>query len=193
MSGTTNDLQLVQGSFITAIGTVTAAFGSTPSLVPVKENRWALELCGNTLQATGNAIEADAEGTRTVEVMGKEIQSLGNITVIAGLLQDLETERSLRYIIAGNLLQATGALVSFSDQIYDDPYPGKALIITGSLLQAAGNSIQAVAGIYMLKDLRLGLQENPAHLTLLAWGAWVQAAGTILAFIGQYKKYEAEQ
>ncbi|KIQ93166.1 hypothetical protein LH47_02760 [Anoxybacillus thermarum] len=58
-------------TLIQAIGTVTSIVGSIPSLSDKKQ--FALDLSGNVLQATGKALEADAETSDTLGVYRNEM------------------------------------------------------------------------------------------------------------------------
>lgn len=99
-----NQLKEIFGAWLAAIGTVTSAVGSTPSLVIKKDLRNDLNLWGNVLQGVGNAVAADGQGELSLETIGNELQSVGNITVIAGLVIDFEDEVQQRLIIDGNLI-----------------------------------------------------------------------------------------
>lgn len=62
-----NQLKVIFGSWIQAIGTVISAIGSTPSDENNKEFQFNLNLWGNVLQATGNAVLADVQEMITFE------------------------------------------------------------------------------------------------------------------------------
>ncbi|EMI09322.1 DUF6944 family repetitive protein [Anoxybacillus gonensis] len=169
-----NQPKALIGSFIQAVGTVTSAVGSIPSLSDKKQ--FALDLWGNVLQATGNALEADAETSDTLGVYGNEIQAIGNITVIAGLLN----KEGNRLEITGNWLQSLGGLISFSDD-WGDKH-SSALNPIGNLLQAIGNALQAIGGIYEER----GNKTEGQSLGIV--GSWVQAIGSILCFLSQLER-----
>lgn len=61
-----NQPKALIGSFTQAIDTVTSAIVSIPSLSDKKQ--FALDSWGNVLQATENALEADAETTDVLSV-----------------------------------------------------------------------------------------------------------------------------
>jgi hypothetical protein len=54
-----NQSKQLIGSWTQAVGTVIAAFGSTPTIIILEEMQEDLNLVGNVLQATGNALAAD--------------------------------------------------------------------------------------------------------------------------------------
>lgn len=122
-----NQPKALIGSFTQAIDTVTSAIASIPSLSDKKQ--FALDLWGNVLQATENALEADAETTDVLSVYGNGIQSIGNITVIADLL----SKEGEGLEITGNRLQ------SFADDWEDEQSSVFSLI--GNLLQSIGNAL----------------------------------------------------
>lgn len=170
--------QLV-GSWTQAIGTVVAAFGSTPS-IPIHENgRRGLGLIGNVLQATGNGLEADAQTTLTYGKLGNIIQATGNVMVTAGLTIDFPGDTEERLVISGDLIQALGAITALGSA-------DKSYIVIGNSLQAIGNSLQAVGGVKELKEEErkvTGLSQV-SNEVLIAAGSWIQAIGTILLAVG---------
>ena len=56
----------------------------------------------------GNALEADGQGEENLEKIGNELQSIGNVTVISGLVIDFEDITQQKLIIIGNWIQALG-------------------------------------------------------------------------------------
>lgn len=164
------------GSVLVSIGTILAAVGNTPS-TPIPENtRIGLDITGNTLQATGNSLEAEVHEEGSLKRLGKEIQAFGNVTVVAGLIETFKENTNLKLIITGNWIQALGGTVSAGEEI-DSPTPNspaKAISIVGNMLQATGNSLQALAGTYELKT-------NGDYSFLMALGSWIQAVGAVLS------------
>ena len=47
------------------------------------------------MQAVGNALEADGQGEVSLEQIGNEIQSIGNVTVISGLIIEFKEKHKL--------------------------------------------------------------------------------------------------
>ncbi|GAA0323875.1 hypothetical protein GCM10008967_13000 [Bacillus carboniphilus] len=183
-----SQLKQLYGSWIQAIGTIVAAIGSTPNKYVTKEFLDALELWGNVLQATGNALEADGGGEE-LEVLGNEIQAIGNVTVVAGLVLHVEKNVGQRLEITGNWLQALGGGVALGAELDEERTPSSAYIINGNLLQSIGNSMQAISGIYELREDG-GFQTHPKidSQTLEVSGSWIQAVGSVLTLIGQIKE-----
>nr|WP_257155375.1 hypothetical protein [Bacillus cereus] len=70
----------IVGAWFVAVGTIIAAIGSTPLKRLNSELRKDLNVWGNVLQATGNGLEADGQGEISLELIGNEIQSIGNVT-----------------------------------------------------------------------------------------------------------------
>lgn len=69
-----NQLKEIFGAWLAAIGTVTAAVGSTPFHSLGNSFRKDLNLIGNELQDVGNALEADGQGEENLERLGNELQ-----------------------------------------------------------------------------------------------------------------------
>ncbi|MDN4072096.1 DUF6944 family repetitive protein [Fictibacillus terranigra] len=148
----------------------------------------------NTLQAAGNSLEAGGQGTFSLELIGNELQAIGNVTVIAGLLMDFEGDIEDILIITGNWTQALGGLVALADEFEDSTTAGQSENIIGNLLQAIGNSLQALGGSYEL--LEDGGYYHPSVFfdndDLIITGSWIQAAGAAISVIGQIKEETQE-
>lgn len=182
----------ILGSWIQAIGTVIAAIGSTPSNVISSDLLYDLDIWGNVLQATGNALQADDQGKISPLVrIGNEVQSIGNVTVVAGLVIDFEQEPGQKLIITGNWLQALGALVLVGDELENETTADQSINIIGNLLQAIGNSLQALSGVYELEQVRnkykdfKNLEKHINSESLKVSGSWIQAVGSVISLIGQ--------
>ena len=186
------DYQLKEfiGSWIQAIGTVISAIGSTPLDVIRKEFRNNLNLYGNVLQATGNALVADGQETISLEKIGNEIQAIGNTTVIAGMIITFSEETKQLLIIKGNWLQALGGGVALADEFEHRDTPEQIFNIIGNILQVIGNSLQAIGGIYELEKNNGNNDRN--HFdgqSLDVYGSWIQAVGSVISAIDQTKKW----
>lgn len=72
---------------------------------------------------------------------GNEIQSIGNVTVISGLVIEFKDEIKIKLVIAGNWTQALGGLTALADEFEDSSDKDESLNIVGNLLQATGNSL----------------------------------------------------
>ncbi|MEI5907060.1 hypothetical protein WAK64_08320 [Bacillus spongiae] len=168
-----NEQQLVFGSWIQAIGTTVAAIGATPSKILSEEQLEGLSVIGNVGQAVGNALIADTIEEFDLTKAGNEIQSIGNLTVISGIVIDFDEDTKLNLDISGNLLQALGGSAAVSETFNEDPSVDVLLAIYGDLLQVIGNSLQAIAGIIESKDRDSG--------NINEIGSWIQAIGSILA------------
>lgn len=174
-----NTQKALFGSWIQAIGTVLSAIGSTPSTNINNKQLEDLNLWGNVLQATGNAVLADTEEELTLNKVGNMVQSIGNSTVLTGLLIDFPKIQQEILDIQGNWLQAVGGGVSFVDALEQEPSTEELYNIYGNLLQAIGNSLQAISGILELKDV------DSTNLNVV--GSWIQAIGSVISFLGQLK------
>jgi len=160
----------IVGSWLDAIGTVLAAIGSTPSKVLTKTILNDLIFIGNALQGLGSAFVVESPETLANDRVGSAIQSIGNLTVITGLLQE-DKRTSILWNRKGNLLQALGGGVSFN-------YNGQLTSINniGNGLQVIGNSLQA----FSLKERLLDTEEGQLLETT---GSWIQAIGTIISAV----------
>lgn len=166
--------------WVSAVGTVMSAVGSTPFKQVDKKLLRALNLWGNVLQAAGNALQADQESEITLTKIGNQIQATGNVTVVSGMVIDFKKETQDKLIITGNWYQATGGLMAVADDIENHPPsdeadPNIALDIIGNLLQSIGNSMQAIGGIEELK----GNEEIGESTDVL--GSWIQAVGSVIS------------
>jgi hypothetical protein len=182
-----NQFKEIFGSWIQAFGTVISAIGSTPSSVITSELQFDLNLWGNVLQATGNALVADALETISLEKIGEKVQAFGNTTVIAGMLIELNEIKNQLLIIKGNWLQALGG--GIADEIESRVTPEQMLGIMGNLLQVFGNSLQAIGGIYELENNNEKKDRNNKDGQLLeVLGSWIQAIGSVISAISQTKE-----
>lgn len=179
--------------WVTAIGTIMSAIGSTPFERIDEDYRNALNLWGNVLQASGNALQADVEEEISLSKIGNEIQAVGNITVVSGMvIKKNKKETQEKLIITGNWFQALGGLLAVADDIEQyrpnqEPDPATALDVIGNLLQSIGNSMQAIGGIEELK----GNDEYGEKIEIN--GSWIQAVGSVLTALASTKTIENEQ
>ncbi|MCY8956913.1 hypothetical protein MOE39_24335 [Bacillus cereus] len=210
-----NQLKEIFGALIAAIGTITSAIGSTPFYFISSNVRENLNIYGNTLQAVGNALEADGQGEISLEKIGNEIQSIGNVTVISGLVIDFADETKVKSVIYGNLAQALGGLTALADEFEDTSDKDEYFNVVGNLLQAIGNSLQAIGGIYELKSIRTDRQDSKENLvndtgenldnqansepdkkkegqSIDIIGSWIQAVGSVFSLIGQIREESEE-
>lgn len=176
-------LKALFGSWIQAIGTVISAIGSTPLENISEDFSSNLNLYGNILQGTGNALVADTEEKGSLGKLGNEVQAIGNTTIVAGMLIDFSEETKQVLNIKGNLLQALGGGVALGDGLDTGKSPEEVYNIIGNLLQVIGNSMQAMAGIYELGD-----SDNDDNGELLdVYGSWIQAVGAVITALAQSK------
>jgi hypothetical protein len=194
-----NQLKEIFGAWLAAIGTVTAAVGSTPFRSLGESFRNDLNLVGNELQAVGNALEADGQGEVNLEGIGNELQSVGNVTVISGLVIDFKDETQQKLIISGNWIQALGGATALGDEFEDTSNINEIYNIIGNLLQVIGNSLQALSGINELKASRIKdtetskREEDNNIWSLNVVGSWIQAIGSVISLIGQIQEESEEQ
>lgn len=165
------------GGWINAAGTIISALASTPPIIEdsAAHNEW--NLIGNVLQATGNAVEADVIEHFSLTKLKNEIQAVGNVTVIIGILIIFNKDDGVKLVISGNWIQALGASLAFVDELQSEHNVQRVLKINGYMLQAIGNSLQAIGGIYGLRNK----EHEGKYLNMT--GSWIQATGAIITAI----------
>ncbi|MCA1061229.1 hypothetical protein LCL96_20120 [Rossellomorea aquimaris] len=175
-----NEQKATFGAWVAAIGTVLAAIGSTP-IKSIPENTLrSFNLVGNEMQATGNALEADAIEEFLLTKAGNEIQAIGNVTVIAGIVIDFNDIIKQELNIKGNLLQALGGSAALYDSFNEEHSMEVLYSIYGNLLQIIGNSLQAISGILEIND------RDSGNINVV--GSWIQAIGSIISALVQTKE-----
>ncbi|WP_088042548.1 hypothetical protein [Bacillus sp. EAC] len=155
----TNQKVVVIGSWVTAIGTIAAAIGSTPlrSLKGEDKKRWdyvseQLDFGGNSFQAIGNIIEVGASDDFKLEEAGEVIQASGNVTVLFSINTTDNEVKKIKLNVTGNAQQAFGGLLAAIAEFLELVPNGEApLGIIGNLLQSIGNTLQAIAGLIDLE------------------------------------------
>jgi hypothetical protein len=170
------------GSVIQAIGTVASAIANTPNKFLSHQFLDDLDLIGNALQATGNALVADGQQPLTLSRIGNEIQAVGNSVVIAGMILPIEDTPKQILNIRGNLLQAFGAGIELGEELDEKPSANKAINVISNLLQAAGNALQALGGKY---DLDYPDGDKEYSQSLILSGSWIQAVGAVLSTVSE--------
>lgn len=171
------------GAVITAIGTILSAIASIPTQsTRITDLYKGLDIVGNTLQGSGNAIQADAQSP-SLEKLGNEIQAIGNSTVVAGLILKVEEETEEKLVITGNLLQALGGAVALGEELEDPTASGQIYNIYGNLLQSTGNSLQAIGGSINLKEKRDSESDSSGDVIIFT-GSWIQAIGSVISILG---------
>lgn len=153
------------GNWIVAIGTVVSAIGGTPSTIFTKQTRDDFRLIGPTLEAVGIALVAETEDTLLYTV-GDQIQAIGNLNVIAGVLSRneqietlLEKQGDSAQLVGLGLVIKTAGPLTLLETLYN----------TGLLIQLIGTAIEvyAIRGTVVAEDIK-------------ALGAWIKAGGAIL-------------
>ncbi|MFS0635497.1 hypothetical protein AB1K84_06305 [Mesobacillus foraminis] len=141
-----NQTKMLSASSIQAIGTVIAAFETTPAIIPEEILRDQLIVYGNVLQGTGNALLADTEEADSFGRLGNQVQASGNIMVAWGYLIEMKEETKTTLASKGSLLQAVGGGVVHSAELEKPSSLLKVYNVSGNLLQIIGNSMQAMGG-----------------------------------------------
>ncbi|WP_233880080.1 DUF6944 family repetitive protein [Virgibacillus halodenitrificans] len=174
-----NRTKALVGSWIQAVGTTMSAISNTSLTIREEAFSSYLDLWGNVLQGTGNALVADSEEELSLDKWGNKIQSTGNLVNVVGFLADVSEEVETELNIKGNLIQSAGGSLSFADALNEDLTESSFYDIYGNLLQIIGNSMQGIAGIKELKSA-----DGELINTI---GGWIQAVGSILTLISTIK------
>lgn len=166
-NGKQNDANItaIAGNWIEAIGTVVTAIGSTPSTIFTQQMLTDFTIIGNILEAGGCAISAENEDS-LLDRVGDQLQAIGNLTVVAGILDKNEQSGQLIQM-QGNLIQVVGAGITINTQ--GKLTLSQTIANTGNIIQLIGNVIQVFANT----DTQEGVVMN-------AVGAWIQAVGAII-------------
>lgn len=175
-----NQSKVLIGAWIQAIGTIISAIANIPIRTNEQEQSTSLDLWGNVLQGTGNALLADSEVGFSLDKVGNKVQAIGNIVNVFGLLANISEEMESKLNIKGNLIQAAGGSLSFADGLNEEFTPASFYENYGNLLQIIGNSMQSIAEN---KELKTGDGE-----ILNTIGGWIQAIGSVLSLISALKK-----
>ncbi|WP_054703879.1 hypothetical protein [Bacillus sp. JCM 19041] len=178
-----NSTKSFTGAWIQAIGTIVAAVGDTPSETRPEEATDSLGLWGNVLQATGNGLLADTNEPGSLNQAGNAIQATGNSIIVGALVLPIDEDLEQTLTIKGNLFQAAGGAVSFSEDLKEDISIAALYAFYGDLLQVIGNSMQALAGI-------LDFEVDGHEERLNAVGSWIQAIGAVLSALSETKSLD---
>lgn len=155
----------IAGNWIEAVGAIITAIGSTPSKIFTEQTLTDFNLIGNVLEAGGTAIAAKGE-EGLLNIVGEQIQSIGNIAVIAGILNNNERSSELLQK-QGDLLQIVG--MGMTIQTSGQLTLLQTIVNTGNIIQLIGSVIQISANT----DTEEGAVMN-------AVGAWIDAIGAVI-------------
>ena len=173
------------GAWMQAIGTIMSAIGNTPTIKKTEISSMNLDLWGNVLQGTGNALIADSEEGVSLDKIGNKVQTVGNMVIVLAFLTPISEQVKTELNIKGNMIQAVGGSLSFADALNEEITVVTLYDIYGNLLQIIGNSMQSIGG-------RKSLKENDGE-TINTIGSWVQAIGSVLTLMSTIKAAENNQ
>ena len=160
-----SNIAAIAGNWMVAVGTIVSAIGVTPSTIFTQQTLDDFHLIGQILEAGGIAIVSETEETLLYTV-GDQLQAIGNLTVVAGILSENEQTAQLLEK-QGNLLQVVGlGLVINTD--------GKLILLqtlynTGIIIQLIGTAIEAAANT-----------ETTEGEVMKAVGSWIKAVGAVI-------------
>ncbi|OCA84591.1 DUF6944 family repetitive protein [Bacillus sp. FJAT-27986] len=174
-----NQLKEIIGAWLTAVGAIVVAIGSTPNTGLSNKIQRELNLVGNALEAVGAGLAADGQDNQfSLEYTGSVLSSIGSLESFTGIAVDFPEPTNTNIAIQGNLLQALGSGVSAADELGDNTTLGASEILIGNILQTIGSVIQAFGVKIQVNDQ----QEGQFYVAL---GSWIQAVGAVLSAIGQ--------
>ncbi|GAK13749.1 hypothetical protein [Geomicrobium sp. JCM 19039] len=175
----------VFAAWTVAVGTIIEAVASTERFDLTDERREQLEVVGVSLQAGGDALAVELiSEDEPVEKVGSTLLTIGNLTILQGLLRDVSEEDNLVFNIQGNGLQALGGSLILTDLVPLEKTKPDILVFYGLLIEITGNVIQIISS---KKELAGG---DGARLD--TFGAWTQALGSVLGAIGVELAVEEE-
>lgn len=170
----------VFGAWLIVAGTLLNASGETIALAGSERAALKATGAGNAVEASGNALQAavrTGEPQNRLSAFGAWVQAAGNSANAAArvpLLSD-DLREGYQLDVIGNTVQSIGAAAeaiaasSARDRLF------KEQLTAGYLLIAGGAVIDAVSGVYFLK-------ERSEKGRALGWfGGYLQATGALLA------------
>ncbi|WP_110114036.1 hypothetical protein [Bacillus sp. CGMCC 1.16541] len=167
------------GAWITATGNITASIGVTEEVRQPSRRTEDIIILGNGLQAIGNSLQIAGPVDEVLEKLGSELQVVGNLSIIGGVLLNRREERleNEALIVIGDSFQSIGAgLEVINDLRNVDTNQPILLEIVGNSLQSLGAFIQAVSGAY---ELGIG-EDRPFDGIFGVVGSWIQATGAVI-------------
>ncbi|MGB8000153.1 MAG: hypothetical protein WCF60_08720 [Anaerobacillus sp.] len=192
-----NDLIILSGAWIQAIGAGVASIGDTIVAIEAKgtvaeDIGGDLYAIGNAIEATGNSLQAVGRANlqgdsqeKTLGILGSWLQAAGNISNVIGGSQalSLDDEEGLNIDIIGDVIQTIGAgFEAQGSSLSQSTYAR--LITKGQTIQTYALSIETIGLLYIKKKrVRLGEQ-------ILAMGSYAQTAGSVLEAIGYTKEFK---
>ena len=140
-----------------AAGNIISAIASTPTDRLSTSTQQNLNTVGLTLQAVGNGLETEGQGTPfSLEYIGNAIGTIGVLEDLTAAIIEFPEETDTILNIQGNLLQAVGSTIAAYDEIQDSTTAGSLEGFIGNIIQTIGSVIQ-VLGIQVQAE---GSQQN---------------------------------
>ncbi|EZH66087.1 hypothetical protein DH09_14800 [Bacillaceae bacterium JMAK1] len=168
----------VFAAWMIVTGTVFEAVSVTPKFPITDEQRESLETVGVALQAAGDTIIYELIEEYNLEKLGTGLFAIGNLTILQGLLRDIDDEQMTRFDMQGNAIQALGGSIILPDLLPLEKSKAEILEFYGLTIEVIGNVLHVFAGA---KNLR-GEDGDGDTLDLL--GAWAQVVGSTMGAVG---------
>ncbi|GAK00432.1 hypothetical protein [Geomicrobium sp. JCM 19055] len=168
----------VFAAWMIVTGTVFEAASVTPKFPLTDEQRESLETVGVALQAAGDTIIYELIEDYNLEKLGTGLFAIGNLTILQGLLRDIDDEQMTRFDMQGNAIQALGGSIILPDLLPLEKSKAEILEFYGLTIEVIGNVLHVFAGA---KNLR---GEDGDGDTLDLFGAWAQVLGSTMGAVG---------
>ncbi|GAK08581.1 hypothetical protein [Geomicrobium sp. JCM 19038] len=168
----------VFAAWMIVTGTVFEAASVTPKFPLTDEQRESLETVGVALQAAGDTIIYELIEEYNLEKLGTGLFAIGNLTILQGLLRDIDDEQMTRFDMQGNAIQALGGSIILPDLLPLEKSKAEILEFYGLTIEVIGNVLHVFAGA---KNLR---GEDGDGDTLDLFGAWAQVLGSTMGAVG---------
>ena len=140
-----------------AAGNIISAIASTPTDRLSNSTQQNLNTVGLTLQAVGNGLETEGQGTPfSLEYIGNALATIGVLEDLTAAVIEFPDETDTTLNIQGNLLQAVGSTIAAFDETQDSTTAGSLEGFIGNIIQTIGSVIQ-VLGIQVQAE---GSQQN---------------------------------
>jgi len=108
------------GYWLDAIGQTMSAIANTPLVIKEKALSSQLDLWGNVLQGTGTALISEGEEEFSLERVGNQLESLGNVVTIASFLSPFSDEVKMKLDKQGDIIETLGVSIALPDELQEE-------------------------------------------------------------------------
>ncbi len=140
-----NQYKEILGAWMQAVGNIISAIASTPTDRLSDSTQQNLNIVGLTLQAAGNGLETEGQGTPfSLEYIGNAIGTIGVLEDLTAAVIEFPDETDTTLNIQGILLQAVGSTIAALDETQDSTTAGSLEGFVGNVIQTIGSVIQVI-------------------------------------------------